>query len=192
MQMKFPLEVKSTEMRNLIHYLPQYMQEYSEIQKIMEAEQPEINLMWQDVNKVWANQFLLDATIDGVERWENMLHILPKSTDTLDERKFRILSLWNQELPYTYRKLEEILTTLCGAEGYSIVLDTDNYYIQVILALDNISNVEAVENLLHKMIPVNMTSEVSIMYNIHDTFIPFTHSALHNFTHEELRSDDFT
>ena len=177
--------------RKLIDYLPTYMQGYREIQSIMESEQPEVDHLWDGFDTVFKNQFILDATEYGVKRWESMLKILPKNTDTLDERKFRILTRLNQELPYTLTKLKEVLVTLCGADGFVIELDSSNYQIQVKLAIGNENNYQAVENLLKKMIPANMTQVVKVMYNTNNILSPFTHQFMSAYTHEQLRKEVF-
>lgn len=177
--------------RKLIEYLPPFMQEYVEIQNIMEAEQPEIDLMWESSENALSDQFILEATEHGVKRWERMLNIAPKDTDNLDERKFRILTRLNQELPYTITKLEEALTTLCGAGEYSIDLQSGQYHIEVKLALDNQKNYQAVVDLLTKMIPANMTQFVQILYNPHMTFNQMTHAQLAAYKHDQLRKDVF-
>lgn len=154
--------------RKLIHYLPPFMQEYTEMQKVMESEQPEIDLLWIATEGVFADQFIQDATENGVSRWESMLGVSPKGTDTLDERKFRILSKLNQELPYTMRKLEQVLTTLCGSDGYSIKLNAAEYEIEIELGLANHNNYDEVKRTLKAMIPANLTQVITLLFNTWD------------------------
>lgn len=177
------------EERKLIDYLPKFMQDYSEMNAIMEAEQPEFDLVWVKADYVFADQFILDATDYGVMRWESMLKITPKDTDTLDERKFRILTLLNQELPYTLTKLKEALTTLCGADGFVIDLQASNYHIDVKLAVGNHNKYQAVVELLTKMIPANLTHKVDQMYNNHIVLAKLTHNQLASYSHEQLRNE---
>ena len=151
--------------RKLIHYLPPFVQEYVEIQEIMKTEQHETDLLWIATEGVFADQFIQDATINGVSRWESMLGISPKGTDTLDERKFRVLSKLNQELPYTLRKLEQVLTTLCGPDGYSIELNAAEYNIEVKLGIANHNNYGEVERILKAMIPANLTQVIILLFN---------------------------
>ena len=91
--------------RKLIDYLPHFMQEYREIAVVTETEQPEIDKLWNAAEGVFSDQYIQDATENGVSRYETMFGILSKGTDTLEERKFRILTKLNQELPYTLQKL---------------------------------------------------------------------------------------
>lgn len=177
--------------RKLINYLPLFMQEYFEMQKIMETEQVEIDRLWLEAENALADQFILEATESGVRRWESMLGISPKDTDSLDERKFRILTKLNQELPYTLRKLELALTNLCGADGYSVGMNAAEYHIEVKLALSNANNYQEVMDLLEKMIPANLTQFVKIMYNSNATIGLMTHAQLAVYTHEQLKSEVF-
>lgn len=177
--------------RFLIDYLPPYAQEYMETKAIMQAEQPEIDALWSSIETAFADQYILDATEYGVSRWESMLGISPKNTETLDERKFRILTRMNQELPYTLSKLKEMLTVLCGADGFSINLNAAQYHIEVKLAVDNESNYSEVENILNKMIPANMTQYIKVMYNSNALLMQFTHGQLSVYTHEQLRKEVF-
>lgn len=173
--------------RKLINYLPPFMQKYLELRQVMEAEQPEVDDLWTACENALDDQFIMDATTYGVKRWENMLMITPKDTDTLDERKFRILTKLNQELPYTLTKLKEALTTLCGADGFSIDLQPENYHVEVKLALSNQNNYQEVVNLLTKMIPANLTQHVKIMYTRHSVLSAYNHNDLAAYTHEQLR-----
>lgn len=177
--------------RKLIDYLPLYAQVYRENATIMEAEQPEIDFLWESIENTFSDQFIHDATENGVSRWERILKISPKGTDTLDERKFRILARLNQELPYTLRKLDQVLTNLCGADGYSVKVNHSEYHIQVKLALSNESNYSDVEGILKKMLPANLTQSIEIMYNSHKVLNRFNHAELAAYTHDQLRKEVF-
>ena len=178
--------------RKLIEYLPYFMQEYREMATIMETEQFEVDRLWLEAENALVDQFLLEATVNGVKRWESMLGISPKDTDTLDERRFRILTKLNQELPYTLRKLEQVLTNLCGANGFSIEVTAAEYHIEVKLAVGNHNNYSEVETLLNKMIPANMTQYIRLMYNKYETVAQFAHSRLATYTHKEIRNEVLT
>lgn len=175
--------------RKLINYLPAYMQEYEEMATIMEVEQPEVDDLWNAVENALADQFVADATEYGVSRWEKILKIFPKATDTLDERKFRIITLINQQLPYTIRSLEQTLIKLCGEDGFSIDLNANEYHLEIKLAIGNHSNYGEVEKMLTAMIPANLVSVISLMFNQHNEIARFTHAQLSTMTHYQIRNE---
>lgn len=179
----------STSDRPLINYLPPYMQEYLEIKAIMAAEQAEIDALWSSVEQAFADQFIMDATEYGVMRWESMLNISPKATDTLDERKFRILTRLNQELPYTLTRLREVLTTLCGVNRFAIDLQANEYSITIKLGVGSHNKYAEVQNLLYKMIPANLTQYIDFLYNTHQMVGLCRHIDLAAFTHEQVRNE---
>lgn len=171
--------------RELIEYLPSFMREYKEIQQIMATEQIEIQSAWDAVEKVENNQFVASSDDDGLKRWEKILDIVPKATETLEERRFRVLSRINFELPYTIRRLKEILTTLCGDDGFEITVS--GYEIEIKLALGNASMYQDVELLLNNTIPANMMQHISVLYNTYDVLSGFTHQELAAYTHREMK-----
>lgn len=172
----------------MIDYLPIFIQNYEEIAAIVEAEQVSVEKAWTDAENVMRDQFVVDATENGVKRWESILSITPKATHTLGERKFYILARLNEQLPYTMQSLQTALESLCGKNGYTLKMDTDRYELTVKLALSNENNLEAVANLLNKMIPANLVKNVR-MFNTHGILSGFTHAQLAEHTHQGVRED---
>lgn len=76
--------------RKLINYLPPVLRDVTEFKAINDANEPEISLAWDGLDRVMANQFLDDADERGVSVWEQELKIHPKDTDTLAVRKARV------------------------------------------------------------------------------------------------------
>jgi len=176
--------------RRLLNYLPHVIRNVREYKAIMDdGDQEEISKLWEAVDNAFDDQFVNSATIYGVQRWEKLLHILPKGTDSLDARKFRILARLNEQLPYTLRVLENMLFALCGEDGYTVEVQNDMYTLNVKIALKAKSNVDDVDVLLKKVVPANMIIELSLMYNQYYKLKPFRHIDLKPRTHYELRNE---
>lgn len=175
--------------RNLIDYLPQVLKEVRELKLLLQSEQVEIANLWGSIDNALNDQFVIDATEYGVERWEKILGIIPKATEPLDARKFRILTRLNEQLPYTMRSLKQQLEALCGKDGYSIELYNDTYTIEVKVNLIAKSNFDDVDALLQRVVPANMVIDLSLLYNQHLTLGQFTHSQLGQHTHYDLRNE---
>lgn len=173
---------------NLIDYLPTFIQGYYEIKVIMDSEQESFNEVWLNAENVLANQFAEDATEEGVLRYEKILGITPKGTSTLDERKFGILTKINGQLPYTMESVEKSLTSLCGADGYTMELDANNYKLHVKLDLSNESNFNAVCDMLNAMLPANIERNV-ILYNTNEQLSLYTYGELSAYTYDGLRKE---
>ena len=173
---------------NLIEYLPEFIQEYQEIKEIMAAEQVDVEASWDAVTNALNDQFVVDATETGISRWEKILSIVPMTTNTLDERKFRILARLNEQLPYTEEKLNEMLTSLCGENGYVLRVRPDEYTVLVKLAVANTVNYQSVIDMLDKVLPANLLRTV-MLFNSHKIISGFTHAQLSAYTHDQLRQE---
>lgn len=88
---------------NLIDWLPRYLQEYREIKEIMSTENPEIEYLYKEIDITMDNQFIHTCNEKGIERFEKLLKIIPNSDDNLPGRISRVLSRWNDSIPYTYK-----------------------------------------------------------------------------------------
>ena len=154
-----------------------------------DAEQSEIAFLWDAVDSAFNDQFVNSATLNGVQRWEAILNIRPRGTDSLDTRKFRIISRLNEQLPYSLPALKNMLQTLCGEDGYSVEVQNDTYTLIVKIALVAKENFDDVDILLNKVVPANMVIDLSLKYNQYGLLRAFTHGALRSYAHSQLRNE---
>ena len=64
-------------------YLPDALKNVTEMRAIMDAETPEIQAIWDACEDCMNDQFISEATENGIARREKMLNITPNATDTL-------------------------------------------------------------------------------------------------------------
>ena len=176
---------------NVLNYLPEFLQDFREFQELAASENPEIRALWGSLENVMKEQFINDSTENGVKRWEAILKINPKGSDSLEVRKFRILTRLNEKLPYTYKKLAQQLETLCGESGYSLELRNNEYKLIVRVALTAKSMLAEVEKLLTRIVPVNLYVDLSLLYKQNLDLESYTNAQLRVYTHEQLRSEVF-
>lgn len=148
--------------RLLIHYLPDAVRAFQEYQGITTGEQPEFELLWDLVDEILKNQFILTAEEIGLSRWENILHIKAKETDTYEIRRLRILSILWKRIPYTFSWLQDWMRQICGPEGHTeTVID---YTLSIVLdgnILENASELmQIVLEQLAYIVPVNLVIEL--------------------------------
>lgn len=177
---------------DVARYYPAIMKEVREFQHISVAENPELNLVWEELQNVLDDQFIRDATLNGVARREKPLKIIPKTSDTLDVRKFRLLSRYNEDIPYTVPNLRNQLANLCGPNGYRMNLVNNAFTLIVKVELVAKQNLDTVGELLERVVPLNMIIDLDLMYNQHKTLRQFTHRQLQQFTQAALRNEVLT
>lgn len=141
---------------NLLSFLPEFVQEYREIKHIMNSEQPEIQKLEDETEIIKNNQFILSCDIDGIARFENLLGITPKPDDSLDARKSRVITRWNDSIPYTYKGLKEKLNVMCGEGNYLLIPSFNEYGLEIVVSLPLSGQADELDYMLSYMIPANI------------------------------------
>lgn len=178
--------------RALMDYLPGIMQDYEEMQQIMQAEQPGIEALWEACDSLMNEAYVQTETGLGAKRWESILDISPKDTDTLEVRNFRIQGRLVEDLPYTYRMFERQLIALCKEKGHSLFMTEQNgLTLKIRVALSAKELKDEVVKLAERIVPCNIILDVELMYNTHAMLKGYTHAGLSDTTHAQLREKVF-
>lgn len=175
--------------KKLNEYLPSILLKTYEFPLLCDTEQREFDRLNTAVDEVLDAQFVSTAGERGIERYEQIFSIVPQDTDTLDERRFRVLAKINAQLPFSIRRLRQQLATLCGDDGYKLEVNGGVYTLTVKVALTAKRNQQAVEELLADIVPANMVCTTSLLYNQHADLTRFTHAQLALLTHFEIREE---
>lgn len=140
---------------NLVAFLPPFLAEYGEIKEILKAEKPEFSLLWDNTKRALYNQFITTADEKGIAGYERLLGLLHESSDSLEQRRARIMNKWLAKLPYTYKALIERLKTFCG-DDFSLFCDFENYTLSLLVHFREYGSFLEVKKLLREMLPANI------------------------------------
>lgn len=141
---------------NLLEYLPPFVQEYVEMQQIMQAENPYVQKLEDETEIIKNNQFIQSCNLTGIRKFEELLKIIPSNVDTLESRRSRVLTRWNDVVPYTKQTLQQKLDTLCGKGNYTMKSIYDEYAVDIITHLELAGQVDELDYFLSFMIPANI------------------------------------
>lgn len=179
--------------RQMIDYLPPFMRTLAEFIEISRAEQKAKEKLWEDVNRMFAEGYVIDESELGAARWEKTLGIVPKDNEDIEVRNFRIRTRLQRDLPYTYRTLKRQLTGLCGENGYQLILDNDACSVTIKVALTRKEMKSEVESLTDEIVPVHMILVVDLLYNTYGMIARAekTHVELSEYTHVGIREQPF-
>lgn len=150
---------------DLLSYLPPVLQELEEIQQIMKAESEEFNILVKEYQNLLSDQFVHEATENGLSRWEKILNIKTKPTDTLESRRWEILNRLNIKIPYTFTMLKNTLYALYG-NSYTIKLISDTYTIHIRVPQVTDAELRSTYTMLEVIVPANMIIDLSIDENL--------------------------
>ena len=142
----------------LIEYLPSFLQNHKELQAIMPAENSGFSAVSDEGQVVLDNTFIMHCDESGISRFEKMLGINPLPTDTLESRRSRVLTRWN-DVPYTLKTFMSKLTALQGDGNIQITFFNDQYKIQVVTHLEKHGQQDDLAYLFKTVLPCNLVVE---------------------------------
>ena len=171
----------------LVNHLPPILRPIYDFRGLCDANGMEVGTLYSHVKQLLDNQFIATASSDMIAKWEKYMRITPNATDTLEERKFRILARLNDLPPYTDTYLEKKLDELCGKNCWRIFRDYDKYELTIQLTAGTPANTKTVSDLLRQIIPANMKLVVQNFRVRHSELTTLSHSALNKYTHEQIK-----
>lgn len=175
--------------RNTIDYIPPILKGITELIAICNADDIEIDVLWSDIDVAYRDVHITTGSITTIERWEGIMGIAPKVSDTLEDRRFRILARINPKLPYTWLNLQALLDVLVGVGNYELIRDVAAKHLSLRIGLSSKSMQQTIAELIEDVSPQNMTIFIDLLYNAYEDLRPYTHGMLRSKTHEQLRSD---
>lgn len=170
-----------------IKYLPELLQPIQDFQGLNDAYKAELKDLYEACAVLFDDQFITTASETILAKWENHLGILPNATDTLDERRFRILAKLNDTPPYTERYLKNKLVELCSDGEFELEIDIPNYTVRVGVTLNSMANTDTINAWLRELLPANLLLSVYQVLTRYYELVGFTHDDLAQYTHEQIK-----
>ena len=174
---------------DIMGYLPSVLHEIKEIVGIAKVEKPVLEALWQEIENTLNNQFVVTSDGKGASRYEKMLKLSVPASDSIETRRFRILTRYQEQAPYTNRVLKQLLDSLLGKGQYELKRDVVAKTLSVKIELTVKGMFDAVAIMLERITPQNMVLTVQLRYNQHSTIARYTHVQLAAFTHQQLREE---
>lgn len=183
--MKLPAKIQNR--------IPEFLRNIKEFSAIANCENQEFKQVEIRRRACLQNTFVEETDEEGISRWESMLKIQPKDSDTLEDRRLRILSCINGERPYTFETLCQKIINICGNDKETTVeLYPDIYTLKVRIGLDQYSQVESIKKLLCRIVPCNIVIDFDLKYNTYEDLRKYRYGQLEKFTYWELRNKKIT
>lgn len=129
---------------------------------IADAENPEFNYLWEKIYGLVDEFFVKSASEYGVSRMEKMLGIVPLTTETLEQRKDRLIWKLNLKIPYTMKFLKNLLASMVGEENREVEHDNDTQVLTVKIR-EGLRDMNQLRKDLEKIIPAHLILELVVM-----------------------------
>lgn len=141
---------------DISQFLPPVSRDSQDIQEVMRIENPEFKLLWDIMADILDNQFIPTMGEFGLSHWEWILDVLPQDTDTIEDRRNRILRLLAGTRPYTVEKLQEMLDATFGTGSVGVDLNENLYEIWFILSKEMRERSGEVISYAEPIVPKNL------------------------------------
>lgn len=179
--------------RQLIDYLPEILKKYAEFKEMAKVEQPQIEELWDNIDRLLLEAFVQDESEIGAGKWEHIMDIDPFDTDTLEIRNLRIHGRMLEDVPYTYRFLCNQLDVLCGTGNYTMILINDDFVLRVRVSLKQKRLINEVGKMVERITPLNIILDVDLAYNTHRMLRDYklTHRQLKDYRFGSIKTTYF-
>ena len=182
-------------------YQPQIYEDNAEMTAIALSEDTEfdsgINV---EVKNAFHDNFILNATEQGVENYEALLNIIPdKTTETIEFRKERVLNRLVSHIPFTEKYLQQKLNIIIGANTnadftpsnpnntyWYYIIDYNNYTLDIYITQPGRAWLAELYLFCEKVIPCN------IVWTIHTFAATWSAVKEHYDTWQEVKDDNST
>lgn len=152
---------KITRNVRLERYTPWVLKNAKEILAICEAENPEFNTLYGQIWRWFANTFIFDTDLAGVERWESMLGIYPPAGASLFDRRAAIFLMVNGTAPYTEKSFEVLTDGMYHKGAVTLEVHPNTYTVVLNLDDDMPERINEVRRYARLIIPANMTIQAA-------------------------------
>lgn len=150
---------------NLIEYIPPFLKEVKEFNRIFDTEDIEIKNMRAQINKLLSEVIVKTADSYGLERYEKIYGIT-KIAETIEARRMNILFKMNNRVPYTLKWLINTLDEAIGKGNYKLTTNFKNYELNIEINLNYTEAAEILKTNLVKQIPANLQLNYELVSQI--------------------------
>ena len=149
----------------LINYMPQFLKNVREFNEIFDAEDFELEIMREQIDKILKEVIVNTAESYGLERYEKIYGIT-NIAETIEARRMNILFKINNRVPFTLKWLINTLNASIGEENYKLSLK--DYILHIEIALNYTEAAEMLKSNLIYQIPANIQLDYELVSQINE------------------------
>lgn len=141
-------------MSQLKELLPNWYEGIVETNVLMDVEQKLFDDLEAQINLAQSNQYVSTADAKTIAIYEQMLGIVTDPLDSLELRRFRVLTRLTTQKPYTMRYLQEVLSSF--GDPAELTMFYNEYRLLVEMNFEKLGQVSEVEYIFRTVVPANI------------------------------------
>lgn len=147
-----------------VTYLPDVLKEIQDFSAFGQAIDPETDQIRTRMIGAAEECFPQSASEAGIARFENMFGIRPDASDSLEQRRFRILGRFRNLPPFSMGWLREKLAADCGIGNFSVFEDVHQSLLRVSISASLRDMAELLFADLRENIPAAVVLKMGILH----------------------------
>lgn len=172
---------------DLIGHVPDVYAQIEEIQEILRVETLDTNALWVNTENIYNDAFIVTSTDYGLDRRYNFLNMPIIPGEDRETRIFKLLARYQEQAPYTWEALLNLLNGLLGEGNYLASRNVGTKILEVKLELTQSGQYNAVVDLLERIVPQNMVINISLRYNTWNQVKALTWNQVKTKTWDEIK-----
>lgn len=174
----------------LVDLLPQIYRPIYDFRALSNASGTELSKLYQRVRSLLNDQFITTCSVDTLVKWEKYLKLTPSPTETVEERRFRVLANFKDIPPYTRRYLIKQLNKLCGEGNWRWHERYNQFCLIIEVSVNSPTNKETIAKFVRDIVPANIEVTVRDYSSEYRELRTFTHDELSEYTHSEIKNGE--
>ena len=146
----------------LLFEAPEIIRQIPDIKQIYEINERQIDKLNEAVYQLDSDIFLEDMGKIQIERWENILNIIPFDNDNIEDRRFRIQTRILERPPYTYKIFVKKLKVL----SLESKVERSSNHIIVCIEPISLKMKDEIKRMLNEILPLNLTYCILVLIEI--------------------------
>jgi uncharacterized protein YmfQ (DUF2313 family) len=142
-------------------YVPFFVAEIQEFEKIYEGQQVEIDQLSLDIEDLKKQCFVLTATW-GIILWEYFVGIQIDNSKSIEERRSRILAKLRGQGTSTVEVIKQVAQSFISDDKVDIIEDNFNYSFTIDFYSNKIKNLFNIESAINEIKPAHLDYKISI------------------------------
>lgn len=152
--------------------LPPVSRDSRDIQQVAQTENAEFQDTWSALCYIFGEQFIDSMEGYGLEQWEAIFDVMPKSDDSTESRRQRILWLIAGTRPYTRKSVQAMLDSMFGTGNVVLNVNNNAYECWLDVAGAHVYLINEILGFIEPIVPKNLliffrnTKKVAGAYHI--------------------------
>lgn len=144
------------ETKTLLEYLPPFLREYYEFKQLCKSGDIEVSSIDKAVDWNFDSAFISDCDVTVLSKYERLLEIIPTSSQSIENRRNKVLLQWNTVASMTLPQFISKLQEYCGKDNIYVDTSREQFY-QLVLWL-NIHKVDVpiIKDFVDTWLPMNV------------------------------------